>query len=203
MALELAQLERLAMVLTGRSVTVRFEDLRFMGAWGATTRADDGAQEILIDERLESDPDELSFTFYHEAGHIARDDRNANDADERLADGFATLAGVRIGRTAPWRMVQPSTTEAEREHILSLASKHAASATKRTSGVPYTAAKLAEEYRSGALLKARQTQRGTVESMIARSLGLNHGEGDGPEWATVGGYVRAATRQPVRAAARR
>jgi hypothetical protein len=65
-----------------------------------------------------------------------------------------------------------------------------ATSKKPAGATSYTRAILEAEYRSGALVRARQTQRGTVESMIARSLGLPNGEHDRVEWATVGGFVR-------------
>lgn len=203
--LRLEPLAAMATSLMRATVRVVWRDLTDFDADGrAGTVA--GTQTIELDWCLGTwKRDHFSSVFYHELSHIWLRHRVPGDQAEREADALAERFSERCGAGLPWRLACTRTNWEAETYMLPRFAEFAAELRAERGGVrsaastlrtatrqTYTPTVLEAEYRTGALSRTRQTVRGTVESMIARSLGLPNGEGDGVEWAVAGGFVRAA-----------
>ena len=210
--LQLEPLARLASHLVGEPVRVVWRDLTEFNADGRAGIIG-GALTIELDTSLGTwKRDSFSSVFYHELAHVHYQHyrgRVSSVQAEREADALGERFSERCGAALPWRLAHSSSNwEAERFMLPRFAEFAAELRAERSTAQPiqkakptmpaagtrqtYTRTVLEAEYRAGALERGRQMMRGTVESMIARSLGLPNGEGNHAEWATIGGTIRAA-----------
>lgn len=196
----LEPLAQLATHLVGEPVIVRFRDLKPFKADGRAGKIGPRGEWVIeLDYSLgEWRHEHFSHTFAHELGHVWYRHQVPGDAVEREADAFADRLAAEVGPQMAWRFAHESLNfdacqhewprfvalaaqlRAERAPKAVATVKHAPPASTRhrapVRGQAYTREALEAEYRSGALVRARQMEPGTVESMIANSLGLPSGE---------------------------
>lgn len=203
---DLTKLQTVAGLVVGAPVNVRFNNSREMGDYGAILgRAGwrDGAWLIeLAPSLLTWQRDQFAPVFWHEVGHIVHDPdllrsgRGDAAAAEVSADMFADFAMLRWGGNAVARMMlgdpvaEDLVLQRLRQFPLPRAqrSQPVAATTRQT----YTRSVFESELRSGALQRDAQMQAGTIESMIARSLGLPNAEPVIERRVTMGGRVVVA-----------
>lgn len=192
---DIGALSELASDIVGQPIEVTVWDLdpwRFLGSY---THSE---QVIRLDVSLFSRSQaDFCRTVWHEIGHAlyGHGRQVSDDVAEREANDFENRMEASSHFSAPLLLVNRFKAYLVRERwaeIVTFAraqrSQPVAAPTRQT----YTRSVFEAELRSGALQRDAQMQAGTIESMIARSLGLPNAEPVIERRVTMGGRVVAA-----------